>query len=67
MSKFLLNLLMQISKALVNSKIRFLIQKFFFFAFGPPDLAGVEGAPGRRQRAVTSDVKALTPLMASSG
>jgi hypothetical protein len=29
MSKFLLNLL-QISKALVNSKIQFLIQKFFF-------------------------------------
>jgi hypothetical protein len=34
MSKFLLNLLMQISKALVNSKIQFLIQKFFFFVFG---------------------------------
>jgi hypothetical protein len=34
MSKFLLNLLVQISKALVNSKIQFLIQKFFFFAFG---------------------------------
>jgi hypothetical protein len=30
MSKFLLNLLLQISKALVNSKIQFLIQKFFF-------------------------------------
>jgi hypothetical protein len=30
MSKFLLNLLVQISKALVNSKIQFLIQKFFF-------------------------------------
>jgi hypothetical protein len=29
MSKFLLNLLLQISKALVNSKIQFLIQKFF--------------------------------------
>jgi hypothetical protein len=39
MSKFLLNLLVQISKALVNSKIQFLIQKFFFFAFGPADLA----------------------------
>jgi hypothetical protein len=38
MSKFLLNLLVQISKALVNSKIQFLIQKFFFFAFGPADL-----------------------------
>jgi hypothetical protein len=40
MSKFLLNLLVQISKALVNSKIQFLIQKFFIFAFGPANLAG---------------------------
>jgi hypothetical protein len=39
MSKFLLNLLVQISKALVNSKIQFLIQKFLFFAFGPADHA----------------------------
>jgi hypothetical protein len=35
MSKFLLNLLLQISKALVNLKIQFLIQKSFFLAFGP--------------------------------
>jgi hypothetical protein len=39
MSKFLLNLLLQISKALVISKIQFLIQKFFFLTFGPADLA----------------------------
>jgi hypothetical protein len=39
MSKFLLNLPLQISKALVNSKIQFLIRKFFFLAFGPADLA----------------------------
>jgi hypothetical protein len=39
MSKFLLNLLLQISKALVNSKIYFLIQKFFFLTFGPANLA----------------------------
>jgi hypothetical protein len=39
MSKFFLNLLVQISKALVNSKIQFLIQKFFFLAFGQADLA----------------------------
>jgi hypothetical protein len=38
MSKFLLNLLLQISKALVNSKIQFLIQKFFFLDFGPANL-----------------------------
>jgi hypothetical protein len=35
MSKLLLNLLVQISKALINSKVKFLIQKFLFFAFGP--------------------------------
>jgi hypothetical protein len=39
MSKFLLNLLLQISKALVNSKIQFLIQKYLFIIFGPADLA----------------------------
>jgi hypothetical protein len=39
MSKFLLNLLVQISKALVNSKFQFLIQKFIFLTFGPADLA----------------------------
>jgi hypothetical protein len=39
MSKFLLNLLLQISKALVNSKIQFLIQKSFFLAFAPANLA----------------------------
>jgi hypothetical protein len=38
MSKFLLNLLLQISKSLVNSKIQILIQKFFFLTFGPTDL-----------------------------
>jgi hypothetical protein len=35
MSKFLLNLLLQISKALVNSKFQFLIQKFNFPYFRP--------------------------------
>jgi hypothetical protein len=39
MLKFLLNLLLQISKALINSKIQFLIQKSFFLAFGPANLA----------------------------
>jgi hypothetical protein len=33
MSKFLLNLLLQISKALINSKTQFLIQKSFFLRF----------------------------------
>jgi hypothetical protein len=38
MSKFLLNLLLQISKALVNLKIQFLIRKFIFpdFRHGRP-------------------------------
>jgi hypothetical protein len=38
MSKFLLNLLLQISKAWVNSKIQFLIQKFFFLISARPTL-----------------------------
>jgi hypothetical protein len=36
MSKFLLNLLLQISKALVNSKIQFLIRKFFSLLSAQP-------------------------------
>jgi hypothetical protein len=36
MSKFLLNLLLQISKALVNSKIQFLFKKNFSSEFRPP-------------------------------
>jgi hypothetical protein len=39
MSKFLINLLLQNFKALVNSKIQFLIRKFFFLIFGLADLA----------------------------
>jgi hypothetical protein len=39
MSKFLLDLLLQISKALVNSKIQFLIQKYFFLTFALADIA----------------------------
>jgi hypothetical protein len=35
MSKFLQNLLLQISKALLNSKIQFLIRKFIFPDFRP--------------------------------
>jgi hypothetical protein len=36
MSKFLLNLLLQISKAFVYSKIQFLFEKNFSSEFGPP-------------------------------
>jgi hypothetical protein len=38
MSKFLLNLLVQISKALIYSKIKFYSEKNFSVAFGPSDL-----------------------------
>jgi hypothetical protein len=50
MSKFLLNLLLQNSKSLVNSKIQFLIQKFFFLIFGPDELEAhpAFGPPGSR-------------------
>jgi hypothetical protein len=51
MSKFLLNLLLQISKALVNSKIRFQFRNFFFFLiFGPADLAARLAQPTHRLR-----------------
>jgi hypothetical protein len=43
MSKFLLNLLAQISKALVNSKIQFLIQKISFLRFWPDRPCGPLG------------------------
>jgi hypothetical protein len=39
MSKFFLNLLVQISKALVYSKIQFLFEKEFSSDFGPSGLA----------------------------
>jgi hypothetical protein len=43
MSKFLLNLPLQISKALVNSKIQFLIEKSFFSCFRPGQPCGPFG------------------------
>jgi hypothetical protein len=39
MSKFLLNLILKIYKALVNSKIQFLFEKNFSSEFSPPGLA----------------------------
>jgi hypothetical protein len=41
MSKFLLNLLLQIFKALINSKIQFYSKRIFFSKFGPPGLASL--------------------------
>jgi hypothetical protein len=60
MSKFLLNLLLQISKALVNSKIQFLIQKFFVLTFGPTDLA-VHSAFGPASPLALLPTQAETP------
>jgi hypothetical protein len=45
MSKFLLNLLVQISKALVNSKIQFLFGKEFFLRFRPNRPSGQPACP----------------------
>jgi hypothetical protein len=39
LEEFRKNPLLQISKALLNSKIQFLIRKFFFLILGPADLA----------------------------
>jgi hypothetical protein len=59
MSKFLLNLLVQISKALVNSKIQFLIQNFFFFAFARPTLRPTQAARPMRAIGVFAEVRFL--------
>jgi hypothetical protein len=45
MSKFRLNLLLQISKALVNSKIQFLFEKNFSSEFSPLGPAGLPTPP----------------------
>jgi hypothetical protein len=45
MSKLLLNLLLQISKALVNSKIQFLFEKEFFLRFRPNRPSGQPARP----------------------
>jgi hypothetical protein len=52
MSKFLVNLLLQISKALVNSKIQFLIQKSFSLLSARPTLRPVRplAPPAHRPR-----------------
>jgi hypothetical protein len=50
MPKSLLILLVQISKALVKSQIQFLIQKSFFFTFGPTTLRSPLGLWPSRPR-----------------
>jgi hypothetical protein len=57
MSKFLLNLLLQISKALVNSKIQFLFEKNFSSEFSPPGPASpvlARSAPQATARACST-------------
>jgi hypothetical protein len=60
---FLLHLLLQISKALINSKILFLIQKFFFLTFGPADLAA-HSAFGPTSPLASLPPQAETPSLA---
>jgi hypothetical protein len=62
MSKFLLNFLVQICKALVNSKIQFLIQKYFFFTLGPGTLTGPAGPAGPSPPASQSQLYRPKPL-----
>jgi hypothetical protein len=66
MSKFLINLPLQISKASVNSKIQFLIQKSFFLAFGPANLAARSASGLARPPAMSSPQAEITPAGPSS-
>jgi hypothetical protein len=66
MSKFLLNLPLQISKALVNSKIQFLIQKSFFHAFGPANLAARSASGLASPSAAPSPQAEIAPTGPSS-
>jgi hypothetical protein len=66
MSKFLLNLPLQISKALVNSKIQFLIQKSFFLAFGPANLAARSASGPASPPAAPSPQAKIAPAGPSS-
>jgi hypothetical protein len=67
MSKFHLNLLPQFSKALVNSKIQFLIQKFFSFTFGLPGHAASRptrppGPRGQQDHSASQPTPPADPL-----
>jgi hypothetical protein len=66
MSKFFLNLLLQISKALVNPKIQFLIQKSFFLAFGPANLAACSASGLASPPAASSPQAETVPTGPSS-
>jgi hypothetical protein len=66
MSKFRRNLLVQISKALVNSKIQFLFQKSFFLAFGPANPAARSASGPARPPAAPSPQVEIIPAGPSS-
>jgi hypothetical protein len=66
MSKFLLHLLLQISKALVNSKIQFLIQKSFFLAFSPANPAARSASGPASPPAAPSPQAETVPAAPSS-
>jgi hypothetical protein len=66
MSKFLLNLPLQISKALVNSKIQFLFQKSFFLAFGLANLAARSASGPASPPAAPCPQAEITPAGPSS-
>jgi hypothetical protein len=66
MLKFLLNLLLQISKALENSKIQFLIRKSFFLAFGPANLAACSASGPASPPAAPSPQAETVPAGPSS-
>jgi hypothetical protein len=66
MSKFLLYLILQISKALVNSKIKILIQKSFFLAFGPANIAAHSACGPASPPAVPSPQAEIVPTGPSS-
>jgi hypothetical protein len=66
MSKFIQNLLLQISKALGNSKIQFLIQKSFFLAFGPANLVTRSASGPASPPAALSPQAEIVPVGPSS-
>jgi hypothetical protein len=66
MSKFLLNLPVQISKALINSKNQFLIQKSFFHAFSPANLAAHSASGTASPPAAPSPQAEIAPVGPSS-
>jgi hypothetical protein len=66
MSKFLLNLLLQISKSLVNLKIQFFNLVILFLAFGPADPAACSASDPANPTAALSPQAEIIPVGPSS-